>query len=66
MKYFCHNLSDVQSNKIGEKTTIWQLVGFINKAKLLKAADKYGKSGYGQYINKIAKNNGKDQNSFTS
>jgi glucose-1-phosphate thymidylyltransferase len=30
--------------------------GFINKAQLLKAADKYGKSGYGQYINKVAKN----------
>ena len=32
------------------------LHGFINRKQLLKAADKYGKSGYGQYINKIAKN----------
>jgi glucose-1-phosphate thymidylyltransferase len=27
--------------------------GFINKEQLLKAAEKYGKSGYGQYINKL-------------
>lgn len=26
MKYFCHKLSDVQSEKIGEKTTVWQFV----------------------------------------
>ena len=32
------------------------LHGFINKEQLLKAGNKYGKSGYGQYINKIAKN----------
>ena len=32
------------------------LHGFINRKQLLKAADKYGKSGYGQYINKLAKN----------
>ena len=32
------------------------LHGFINRKQLLKAADKYGKSGYGQYINKVAKN----------
>ena len=29
--------------------------GFINKKQLLKAAVKYGKSDYGQYINKIVK-----------
>ena len=29
---------------------------FISRKQLLKAADKYGKSGYGKYINKIAKN----------
>ena len=29
------------------------LHGFINKEQLLKAADKYGKSGYGRYIKKI-------------
>jgi acetyltransferase-like isoleucine patch superfamily enzyme len=26
MKYFCHNLSDVNSEKIGAGTTIWQFV----------------------------------------
>ncbi|MDB0055256.1 hypothetical protein N9F53_01660 [Bacteroidia bacterium] len=26
------------------------LLGFVNKEQLLKAADKYGKSGYGTYI----------------
>ena len=30
--------------------------GFINKKQLLKAAVKYGKSDYGQYINKIVEN----------
>jgi glucose-1-phosphate thymidylyltransferase len=29
--------------------------GFINKDQLLKAADKYGKSGYGDYLRKIIK-----------
>ena len=32
MKYFCHNLSDVQSDKIGEKTTIWQFVVILKNA----------------------------------
>ena len=32
MKYFCHNLSDVQSDKIGEETTIWQFVVVLKNA----------------------------------
>ena len=27
--------------------------GFINKEQLLLAADKYGKSGYGDYLKKM-------------
>jgi glucose-1-phosphate thymidylyltransferase len=42
--------------KIACLEEIAYLHGFINKEQLLKAVDKYGKSGYGQYINKIAKN----------
>lgn len=30
--------------------------GFINSEQAMKASEKYGKSGYGQYINEIAKN----------
>ena len=30
--------------------------GFINKEQLLNASEKYGKSDYGQYINKLAEN----------
>lgn len=44
------------NTKIACLEEIAYLRGFINKEQLLKAADKYGKSGYGQYINKIAKN----------
>tara|TARA_B110000027_G_scaffold63365_1_gene67961 strand:- start:861 stop:1724 length:864 start_codon:yes stop_codon:yes gene_type:complete len=44
------------NTKIACLEEIAYLRGFINKAELLKAADKYGKSGYGQYINKVAKN----------
>lgn len=44
------------NTKIACLEEIAYLHGFINKAQLLKAADKYEKSGYGQYINKIAKN----------
>ena len=44
------------NTKIACLEEIAYLHGFINKEQLLKAADKYGKSGYGQYINKIAKN----------
>ncbi len=29
--------------------------GFINKEQLLKVADKYGKSGYGDYLRKLSK-----------
>ena len=32
MKYFCHKLSDVQSEKIGEGTTIWQFVVVLKNA----------------------------------
>jgi glucose-1-phosphate thymidylyltransferase len=44
------------NTKIACLDEIAYLHGFINKEQLLKAADKYGKSSYGQYINKIAKN----------
>ncbi|MDC3350496.1 glucose-1-phosphate thymidylyltransferase RfbA [Flavobacteriaceae bacterium] len=44
------------NTKIACLEEIAYLHGFINKEQLLKAADKYGKSGYGQYISKIAKN----------
>ena len=44
------------NTKIACLEEIAYLHDFINKEQLLKAADKYGKSGYGQYINKIAKN----------
>lgn len=44
------------NTKIACLEEIAYLHGFINKEQLLKAADKYGKSGYGLYINKIAKN----------
>ena len=44
------------NTKIACLEEIAYLHGFINKEQLLKSADKYGKSGYGQYLNKIAKN----------
>lgn len=44
------------NTKIACLEEIAYLHGFINKEQLLKAADKYGKSGYGQYIKKIVKN----------
>jgi acetyltransferase-like isoleucine patch superfamily enzyme len=34
MKYFCHKLSDVQSEKIGEGTTIWQFVVVLPDAAI--------------------------------
>jgi len=36
MKYFCHKLSDVQSEKIGQGTTIWQFVVVLPDAKIGK------------------------------
>ena len=44
------------NTKIACLEEIAYIRGFINKAQLLKAVDKYGKSGYGKYINEIAKN----------
>ena len=41
------------NTKIACLEEIAYLHGFINKEQLLKAADKYGKSGYGRYIKKI-------------
>src|SRR5690606_17790747 len=32
--YFCHKLSDVQSEKIGEGTTLWQFVVVLPDAKI--------------------------------
>jgi len=34
MKYFCHKLSDVQSKKIGERTSIWQFVIVLPGAEI--------------------------------
>ncbi len=34
MKYFCHKLSDVQSEKIGERTNIWQFVVILPGAEI--------------------------------
>jgi UDP-2-acetamido-3-amino-2,3-dideoxy-glucuronate N-acetyltransferase len=34
MKYFCHKLSDVQSEQIGEKTMIWQFVVVLPGAQI--------------------------------
>ncbi|WP_213522250.1 acyltransferase [Nonlabens sp.] len=34
MKYFCHKLSDVQSENIGKKTTIWQFAVILKGAKI--------------------------------
>ena len=36
MKYFCHKSSDVQSENIGEGTTIWQFVVVLPKAQIGK------------------------------
>ncbi len=36
MSYFCHKLADVQSNKIGDKTTIWQFVVILKDAVIGK------------------------------
>ena len=36
MDYFCHKLSDVQSAKIGEKTSIWQFVVILAGAVIGK------------------------------
>jgi len=34
MKYFCHKLSDVQSEKIGQGTKIWQFVIVLSNAEI--------------------------------
>jgi len=36
MKYFTHKLSDVQSEKIGDGTTLWQFVVILPKAEIGK------------------------------
>ncbi len=53
---FVRVIENRTNKKIACLEEIAYLHGFINREQLLKAADKYGKSGYGQYINKIAKN----------
>ena len=50
------------NTKIACLEEIAYIHGFINKEQLLKAAKKYVKSSYGQYINKIAKNKWKSLN----
>ena len=40
------------NKKIACLEEIAYLHGFINRKQLLKSADKYGKSGYGDYIKK--------------
>ncbi len=34
MKHFCHKLSDVQSERIGEETTFWQFVVVLPDAAI--------------------------------
>ena len=53
---FVRVIENRTNKKIACLEEIAYLHGFINREQLLKAADKYGKSGYGQYIIKIAKN----------
>lgn len=36
MKYFCHNLADVQSDSIGENSRIWQFSIVLENAKIGK------------------------------
>ena len=36
MKYFCHKLSEVQSTKIGEGTSIWQFTVVLKEAEIGK------------------------------
>ena len=43
--------------KIACLEEIAYLHGYINKKQLLKAADKYGNSSYGQYIKSLLKFN---------
>ena len=42
-----------QSQKIGCIEEVAFRMGYINKEQLLKLADKYAKSGYGEYLRKI-------------
>ncbi len=39
MKYFCHKFSDVQSEKIGKGTTIWQFVVVLPEAVIGKSCN---------------------------
>ncbi|MDB5209301.1 MAG: rfbA, partial [Sediminibacterium sp.] len=42
-----------QSQKVGCIEEVAYRMGYINKEQLLQLADKYAKSGYGDYLRKI-------------
>jgi glucose-1-phosphate thymidylyltransferase len=42
-----------QSQKVGCIEEVAYRMGYINKEQLLALADKYAKSGYGEYLRKI-------------
>jgi glucose-1-phosphate thymidylyltransferase len=44
-----------QSQKIGCIEEVAFRMGFIDKAQLLALADKYAKSGYGEYLKNLKK-----------
>jgi glucose-1-phosphate thymidylyltransferase len=44
-----------QSQKIGCIEEVAYRMGFIDKAQLLILADKYAKSGYGEYLRNLKK-----------
>ncbi|MCL4121005.1 UNVERIFIED_CONTAM: hypothetical protein GTU68_044227 [Idotea baltica] len=52
---FVRVLEKRTDKKIACIEEIAYLHGFIDKAQMLKVAEKYGKSGYGEYIKKIVK-----------
>mgnify|MGYP003146752475 CR=1 FL=1 len=55
---FVRVLEKRTDKKIACIEEIAYLHGFINKTQLLKVGEKYGKSGYGQYIKKLVKIDG--------
>ena len=44
-----------QSQKVGCIEEVAYLMGFIDKTQLLVLADKYAKSGYGEYLRQLKK-----------
>ncbi|MBU5811340.1 glucose-1-phosphate thymidylyltransferase, partial [Acinetobacter baumannii] len=44
-----------QSQKIGCIEEVAYRMGYINREQLTKLADKYAKSGYGEYLHRLKK-----------